>query len=77
MITFRRLIKKVYISHLIDTNLNDYVKIISYVKTQKDYLTADEVKRLAVTPCRIDVLKRASMFSIFTGLRFSDLMDLE
>ena len=77
MITFRTLIKKAYIAHLIDTNLNDYFKSISYVKTQKDYLTADEVKRLAATPCKIDVLKRASMFSIFTGLRFSDLMDLE
>lgn len=77
MITFRTLLKQAHLAHLIDKNLNDYFKGISYTKTQKDYLTTEEVKSLAVTPCKVDVLKRASMFSIFTGLRFSDLMDLD
>ena len=40
-------------------------------------LTLDEVKRLADTPCESDVLRRASFFSILTGLRHIDIKNLK
>ena len=44
---------------------------------KKEYLTLDEVKQLAATPCDIPVLKAASLFSCLTGLRISDIMNLQ
>ena len=43
----------------------------------KEFLTAEEVKKLAATPCKKEVLKRASLFSILTGLRISDIIRLQ
>ena len=42
----------------------------------KTYLEADEVARMALTPCSSDVVKRAFMFSCLTGLRLSDIRRL-
>lgn len=36
----------------------------------------DEVKKLAATPCKHEVLKRAALFSCLTGLRISDIQQL-
>ncbi|MDE6247664.1 MAG: hypothetical protein K2M41_07470 [Muribaculaceae bacterium] len=41
-----------------------------------NYLEIKEVKRLAGTPCTVDVLKRASLFACMTGLRISDIPQL-
>jgi integrase len=41
------------------------------------YLTADEVKALADTPCKHSELKRAFLFCCYTGLRFSDCKALQ
>ena len=45
--------------------------------TKREYLTLYEVKRLAATPCKIPVLKAASLFSCLTGLRISDILNLQ
>jgi len=42
----------------------------------REYLTIDEVKQLVKTPCRKSVIKKAFLFSCFTGLRFSDVKSL-
>lgn len=34
-------------------------------------------KKLATTPCKIPVLKQASLFSCMTGLRISDILQLK
>lgn len=41
--------------------------------TLKESLTLQEIYKLYNTDCKIDVLKRACLFSCFTGLRFSDV----
>lgn len=44
-----------------------------YVNGRRSYdLDADEVVRLSVTACRNPEVKRAFLFSCFTGLRISD-----
>lgn len=43
---------------------------------EREYLTADEVNALINTPCRKDGLKRAFLFSCFSGLRKSDIEGL-
>ncbi len=75
--TFRGLLKIAYRDKLIKENINDFLEKIEWEDVKKQYLTADELKRLAGTPCDIDVLKRASLFSCLTGLRISDILNLK
>ena len=58
--TFRGLLKTAYRDKLIRENVNDFLDKIETEDVKKIYLTSDELKRLAATPCPIDVLKRAS-----------------
>ena len=58
-------------------NLNDFLEKIEWKEVKKEYLTLDEVKLLAATPCKIPVLKAASLFSCLTGLRISDILNLQ
>lgn len=43
------------------------------IQPERDYLTLDEVQLLAKTPCEYEMVKRAFLFSCFTGLRLSDI----
>lgn len=42
----------------------------------REYLTAEELKRLIKTPIKNDMIKRAFLFSCFCGLRWSDVSRL-
>ena len=74
--TFRGLLKIAYRDKWIRENINDYLDKIEPEQVKKEYLTLEELKQLAATPCEIDVLKRASLFSCLTGLRISDILNL-
>lgn len=47
-----------------------------YNKEAREYLTIEEVKMLMQTPCSNEQLKQAFLFSVFTGLRWSDIVSL-
>ena len=57
-------------------NINDHLDRIDWEEPKINYLEIEEVKRLAATPCKVDVLKRASLFACMTGLRISDILQL-
>ena len=46
-------------------------------ESTREYLTLDEVRALAATPCGNDAVKRAFLFACFTGLRLGDLEKLD
>lgn len=48
-------------------------KSFEQAESQREYLTFNEVQDLANTECKYEVLKRAFLFSCFTGLRWSDI----
>ena len=75
--TFRALLKIAHKEKFFRENLNDFLESIETTDVKKEYLTLDEVKTLANTPCDIPVLKSASLFSCMTGLRISDILSLE
>jgi len=49
------------------------VKAPKPVDTQREFLTLEEVQQAAKTSCDIPILKAAFLFSVMTGLRFSDI----
>ena len=66
-----------YKEKMLRENLNDFLEKIEWKEVKKEYLTLDEVKLLAATPCRIPVLKQASLFACMTELRISDILKLQ
>jgi integrase len=52
------------------------VSIPKVEESKREYLTLDELKKLAKKECRYEVLKRAFIFSCLTGLRWSDIQKL-
>ncbi len=75
--TFRALLKIAYRDKMIKENVNDFLEKIEHEEVRKEYLTFDELKMLAATDCEYPVLKNASLFSCLTGLRLSDILQLE
>ncbi|WP_010520907.1 tyrosine-type recombinase/integrase [Aquimarina agarivorans] len=69
---FRTCINTAYEKELIGKNPVQKVKSIKGQETKREYLTEEEIQLLAITDCRYPVLKRAFLFSCFTGLRWSD-----
>lgn len=48
----------------------DKIKVPESTRT---YLTIDEVKTLIKTPCKCEIIKQAYLFSVYCGLRWSDI----
>lgn len=74
--TFKAMLAIAYKNKMIRENLNDFLEPIKYTNPRREFLTLPEVKLLVKTPCAIPILKRASLFSILTGLRVSDILNL-
>lgn len=74
--TFRGFLAIAYKEHKIRYNINEELESIDTIDTHRQYLTLEELQRLAYTPCKSDVLRRAALFSCLTGLRFGDVRDL-
>jgi len=58
---------------IISTNPCKKVSAIKVPETQKTFLTIEEIRALANTPCERPDLKRAFLFACYTGLRVSDI----
>ena len=43
----------------------------------REFLTIEELRTLIATPCRYEIVKKAFLFSCFTGLRYSDMLTLK
>ncbi|AKD04381.1 site-specific integrase [Pontibacter korlensis] len=44
--------------------------------SHREYLTLDELKKIASAECELPILKKSFLFSCLTGLRFSDVSSL-
>ena len=66
-----------YKEKLLLENVNDFLDGLKWQEVKKEYITLEEMKILANSHCDIPVLKRASVFGLFTGLRLSDLLQLK
>ncbi len=75
--TFGGLLKILYRNRLITTNINDFLDKIETEDTPKDYLSVEELYKLAEAPCKKPILKTAALFSCLTSLRISDILSLQ
>ena len=69
-------LKQAFIDEYLTVDISAKVKGISSIERPRVALTMNEVQMLVDTPCKDDVLKRAFLFSILTGLRHSDIQAL-
>ena len=74
---FRACINQAYDDRIIAINPLRGVERFKQEDTKRVFLTFEEVKDLAKTPCRNVVLKKAFLFSCLTGLRKSDIERLK
>lgn len=54
-------------------NFMKNVKGFAMGESTREYLTVDELQKLASTHCKLPLLKRAFLFSALTGIRWSDV----
>jgi integrase len=73
---FKAALKQAYKDDVLSFDLNSKVSPIKEAETKKEFLNLEEVNLLVKTPCKNEQLKRAALFSILTGLRFSDIKNL-
>lgn len=75
-VKFKAGLRQAYKDKKIPVNLATVVPTIKIIETQRDFLTLEEVNKLARTPCTSETMKRAALFSVLTGLRKSDILKL-
>lgn len=61
---------------MLKKNPFENVEGIKGVEKQKQFLSLEELQKLAITPFRFEELRRAALFAALTGLRRSDILKL-
>jgi len=69
-------LKQAYKDGILQYDLNAKIEPIKQVETRRNFLTIEELNSLVKTECDNPLLKRAALFSVLTGLRFSDIKNL-
>ena len=69
-------LKQAYKDDILQYDLNAKVASIKTAETRRDFLTIEELNKLASTHCNNDLMKRSALFSAITGLRFSDIQKM-
>lgn len=73
----RAAVKQAFRKGLIPENYAQRVDGIKEAETKREFLTIEELQKVAKTECEKPIIKRAFLFSAFTGLRFSDIEKLK
>ncbi len=74
---FKAGLHQAFIDGYLTIDLAAKSKSIFYEESKREYLTMEELNKLASTPCDSPVLKRAALFSALTGIRHSDIKQLK
>ena len=69
-------VRQAFIDEYLTVDVSSKVTGITAKESLREVLNMEEVKKLANTPCKSDILRRASFFSIMTGLRHCDIQAL-
>lgn len=78
--TFRTMLNEAVREGLMDKNPWNSLETIEKIKkpeSKREYLTIDEIRSMIATDCPNELVKKAYLFSCFTGLRISDVKNLK
>lgn len=73
---FKAALKQAFKDGYLPTDVNSTVSSVKQAETHRNFLTFEELNKLANTECEVPVLKKAALFSALTGLRFVDIENL-
>jgi len=73
---FKAALNQAFTDKIINDNPGRRVKGFKMGETKREYLTYEELQKLANTECKYKVLKNAFLFSCLSGLRWSDIQKL-
>ena len=74
---FRAALNQAVEEEIIFINPSKKITLSKTIEHKREFLTEQEVQKLAITECRYDVLKRAFLFACLTGMRWSDINKLK
>lgn len=74
---FREGVKKAFKEGIIRDMVLKNVSCIKKTDVVREYLTIDEVRKLAKTDCESETFKKAFLFACMTGLRWCDIYELK
>lgn len=77
---FRTALNEAVREGLIDKNPWNKLETIEKInkpESKREYLTIDEIRSMIATDCPNELVKKAYLFSCFTGLRISDVRNLK
>lgn len=74
---FKAALRAAFDEGYLSINYSSKVKSFEQAESQREYLTFQELQKLAKTPCKYEVLKSAFLFSALTGLRWSDINKMQ
>lgn len=69
-------LKAAYREDKLKTDINAKIGSIKEMESQRNFMTLEETRRLFATPCPSVLVRRISMFSVLTGVRYSDIAKL-
>ena len=74
---FKSIVSDAYVEGYLKNDIGKHFKRIPQIRSQREFLTPEEVKRLFGTPCEYEVLRNMLAFAIYSGLRPADLINLD
>lgn len=74
---FKAALRQAFIDGYFLSEISAKIKGIADEESRREYLTIEELNKLASTYCENEVMKRAALFSALTGLRLSDIQKLK
>ncbi len=74
---FKAALKEAHANDYIKENFPLKIRAIKESKKNHEYLTKNEIGLLIKSKCEKEVVKRASLFAVSTGLRISDILELK
>lgn len=73
---FKACLKQAVKDGIIQRNPSEGIVLPRITSHKREYLTFEDLQKLAKTPCRYESLKKAFLFSCLSGLRWSDIQKL-
>jgi len=69
--------KQAFKDGVLQVDINSKVEPIKNADTKREFLTIEELNKAIKVECKYPIIKKAAIFSAVTGLRFSDIHNLE